>query len=206
MDTLLGKVVEAVTESGRGGRTIVVVVGDHGEAFGEHPGSFTHGVYLYNEGVHVPMLFYQPRLFAPGVVSEPTSHVDIVPTLLDALGVPYDPLALQGESVLRVLRRRYVFMVSPTAATTASVSRHGIKLFIDDRHGRCTTYDLASDPEERRPMGCTGHEEQMTALLMFRRHQDSILFRYNEACRKPGRCPGALAMRGAGPLPGGGHP
>ncbi len=67
-------------------RTVVVVVGDHGEALGEH-GELTHGLFTYASTQHVPWIVAGPGI-EPGVVTQPVGLVDVMPTLLADLGLP----------------------------------------------------------------------------------------------------------------------
>ena len=83
--------------------TIVVVTADHGEALGEH-GERTHGLFAYESTLRVPLILAQvgrsSAVPEEGVVSaEPVRHVDIVPSVLDALSLPAPP-ALPGRSLL----------------------------------------------------------------------------------------------------------
>jgi arylsulfatase A-like enzyme/Tfp pilus assembly protein PilF len=103
-DAALAPLLEPVLESGGGRRgqagrpTLVILTGDHGEALGEH-GEMTHGLFAYEGTLRVPLVFYQPQLFAPRVVADPVRHVDILPTVLDAIGAPL-PATVDGRSVL----------------------------------------------------------------------------------------------------------
>ncbi|MFO0981851.1 MAG: sulfatase [Planctomycetota bacterium] len=67
--------------------SIVVITADHGEEFWEHKGLY-HGKTLYDEIVHVPLVFAVPARSQPQVVDDPVSLVDLAPTLLDLLGLP----------------------------------------------------------------------------------------------------------------------
>ena len=81
--------------------TLVVVTADHGEALGEH-GERTHGLFAYESTLRVPLILAQVGRPSgdEGVVStEPVRHVDIVPSVLDALSLPPPP-ALPGRSLL----------------------------------------------------------------------------------------------------------
>lgn len=79
--------------------TVVVVTGDHGEGLGEH-GELTHGTFAYEPTLHVPLIVAQLPSRGAGVVSDaPVRHVDILPTLLDAVGVAA-PGSLHGRSLL----------------------------------------------------------------------------------------------------------
>ena len=68
-------------------RTIVVIVGDHGESLGEH-GEVTHGLLLYESTLHVPLIIAAPSL-RPRVVREPVSTVDVAPTVADLAGLKF---------------------------------------------------------------------------------------------------------------------
>jgi arylsulfatase A-like enzyme len=83
-------------------RTIVIVTSDHGQGFGAH-GSPGHGHRVYDDTLHVTMLWYTPGLIRParhggGVVS----LADVVPTLYELLGLPA-PHELQGLSLASTL-------------------------------------------------------------------------------------------------------
>jgi len=97
-DAALGPLLEPLLAQAGKGRTLVVLTADHGEALGEH-GEATHGIFAYEATLRVPLILYQPRLFAPRVESEPARHVDLLPTILDALALPV-PAGLPGRSLL----------------------------------------------------------------------------------------------------------
>jgi arylsulfatase A-like enzyme/Flp pilus assembly protein TadD len=80
------------------GNTIIVVVGDHGEALGEH-GELTHGLLLYEPTLHVPMIVAAPSL-APRVITTPVSTVDLAPTIASLAGVAF-PAADGRDLALR---------------------------------------------------------------------------------------------------------
>lgn len=164
-------------------KTIFVLAGDHGEAFGQHAHNYTHSRASYNENYRTPLVLYQPRLFPPRVFTQPTSHVDVLPTLLDALGVRYEPRLLQGESLFQDrFQRRYIFLYG-NEDTISSISEDSIKLQISFKDKSCWVYDLKSDPDEKKRLGCQGHAEQQRALLLYRSHQRGVLRRYSEALR-----------------------
>jgi tetratricopeptide (TPR) repeat protein len=93
LEPLLRPLLEA-----RDGRTIVVLTSDHGESLGEH-GEASHGVFAYESTLRVPLVIYAPRILQSRVVTAPVRHVDVLPTLLDALGISDGP-ALPGSSLL----------------------------------------------------------------------------------------------------------
>ena len=71
--------------------TLVVLTGDHGECFGSPHASWGHGARLYQEGIQVPFVVWNPRLIRKGR-HLPTigSHVDVSPTITDIVGLPAD--------------------------------------------------------------------------------------------------------------------
>jgi len=99
VDTLIGAVLGVLQQEGLLRRTLVAVVSDHGEAFGEH-GTTGHAQDLYGETTQVPFLLALPfQLDEPAVVEAPVENVDVWPTLLDLLGLPPLPDA-DGHSLV----------------------------------------------------------------------------------------------------------
>jgi len=76
--------------------TAIIFTADHGESLGEH-GEMTHGYFAYNATLHVPLMIASPGL-KPGRAAGNASHIDILPTVCDALRVP-KPAGLQGVSL-----------------------------------------------------------------------------------------------------------
>ncbi len=77
---------------------LIVFTADHGEALGEH-GELTHGLFAYEATLKVPLVIWGPGL-QPGKDARPARHVDIVPTVLQALRLPV-PAGLPGRSLLQ---------------------------------------------------------------------------------------------------------
>lgn len=98
IDAQVGKLARGLEERGMADDTILVFVADHGEMFREHD-LVTHARSLYEGEARVPILIHWPGGLEPGRVDTPVSTLDILPTVLDAMGVPPHP-AMQGESVL----------------------------------------------------------------------------------------------------------
>ena len=112
LDHMIKRIVDHLEKQGLLERTILVIVGDHGQAFGQHhPNNFMHYRYSYNENLETPAILYQPALFKPKIFGFPTSHVDILPTLLDAMRIPYSPTAFDGESLFNHKLRRKPYLL-----------------------------------------------------------------------------------------------
>jgi arylsulfatase A-like enzyme len=100
MDRELGRLFDALRADGTLDGTTVLVIGDHGEALGEH-GEATHGSYCFESTLRVPLLLRHPDGKDAGAQSlDVASVADVAPTLADALGLPADPNA-DGRSQLR---------------------------------------------------------------------------------------------------------
>jgi arylsulfatase A-like enzyme len=109
-DRKLGELLAALRSKGLLERTVVVVTSDHGEQFFEH-GSWRHGMNLYDEQVRVPLIVQLPAALARElgvegsgrVIGEQVSLVDLLPTLLEMLGVERG-WPVNGRSLLPLLR------------------------------------------------------------------------------------------------------
>ena len=105
-DHQLGRLLEAIEAEGPSARTLVVVTADHGEGLMQH-GHMGHGLHLYEEAVRVPLIYRWPGVLPAGArVPGPVEHVDLVPTVLDLIGVPRGPDDVQGQSLAAALRGR----------------------------------------------------------------------------------------------------
>jgi arylsulfatase A-like enzyme len=89
-DTVLARLVDGYRARGIFDDTLFVIVGDHGEAFDEHPRNRLHGGYLYEENLRAPLVLVGSRRFPAGGQhsGRPSSHVDVAPTIIDLLGLP----------------------------------------------------------------------------------------------------------------------
>ncbi len=105
MDHQLGRLLERLRAEGVLDKTIVVVVGDHGEGLGEH-NEDSHSYLIYNSTIHVPLIMRIPDYaFAGKVLDESVGTRDILPTLLDMLGLEH-PGSLDGQSMLNLIQGR----------------------------------------------------------------------------------------------------
>jgi choline-sulfatase len=97
-DSALGKFLSYLKAHNWYQNALIVVVGDHGEGLGEHREE-THGIFLYDSTIHVPLIFKLPaRSTAARVVDALVRTIDILPTVLDMVGITQKP-QLSGESL-----------------------------------------------------------------------------------------------------------
>jgi len=97
-DSVVGSMMEVLRRHGLYQNAVIVIAADHGEAFGEH-GEERHGVFLYDETIHVPLLLRLPAgRFAGKRVDDRVALADIAPSLLEAAGIPA-PATMQAHSL-----------------------------------------------------------------------------------------------------------
>ncbi|MDP9268186.1 MAG: sulfatase-like hydrolase/transferase, partial [Acidobacteriota bacterium] len=108
-DAQVGRLVSALKRKDLYQRTMIVLLGDHGEGLGEHDEK-THGFFIYNSTLHVPLIFKLPAKLPAGaspgkarVVADDVSLVDVLPTILNVAAVDV-PSGVQGRSLLPLLR------------------------------------------------------------------------------------------------------
>jgi arylsulfatase A-like enzyme/Flp pilus assembly protein TadD len=187
-DAALGPLLEPLLQAGPKGRTLVVLTADHGESLGEH-GEMTHGIFAYEATLHVPLILYQPGILRPRIVDGPVRHVDILPTILDALGIGA-PAGLPGQSLLpEAAGKAQPPATSYFEALSASMNRgwaplRGVlkarKKFIDLPLPE--VYDLASDPTESANLAASDPQglEVFRTLLSGLRSGERALARVRE--------------------------
>ena len=176
VDRALGPLFEKLATLSR--PTLVIVTADHGESLGEH-GELTHGMFAYEATLHVPLIVARVE---PGrttartgvVIDAPVRHIDITPTILDAVGADADP-TLIGASLRPVIAGRQtgdrptyfeamtynlVRGWAPLRGVIAERSKY-IDLPIPE------LYDLAADAKETRDLAASARDrvQVLTNLL-----------------------------------------
>jgi arylsulfatase A-like enzyme/Flp pilus assembly protein TadD len=100
-DWIVGQLFDELKHLGVYDRAIVVLLSDHGEGLGDH-GEDEHGVLLYDEAIHVPLLLRLPGAQMAGAAAgAPAQLIDIAPTVLALLGIPLPP-RLRGASLVEL--------------------------------------------------------------------------------------------------------
>lgn len=158
VDRAVGEILAALEDSGRAEDTLVVFTSDHGEMMGDHA-MLTKSV-MYEEATRVPLLMRVPWLGRDQrLIEELVSQVDLVPTILDLLGIEV-PSYLQGENQTPLLlgeqgmgRKHLTIMWhkesrrDSDARTIVSDDRWKLNVYPMDTW---ELFDLASDPFERK--------------------------------------------------------
>jgi choline-sulfatase len=155
-DTLIGGVLDQLGRLGLRERTLVVVVGDHGESLGDH-GEETHSMFVYESAIHVPLIMWRPGLVPAGaVVGEPVRLTDVAPTILDLVGAPALP-SKSGRSLVRAMKGERGTpppVYAETLAPQLMMNWAPLRSVRDERWKlieapRLELYDLQQDPGER---------------------------------------------------------
>jgi arylsulfatase A-like enzyme/tetratricopeptide (TPR) repeat protein len=97
-DAVIGRLLDDLRAAGRLDRTLVVVAADHGESLGEH-GERTHGVFVYDVTMRVPLIVWAGARVTPGASDALARLIDLAPTALDVLGVQ-KPASFEGRSLI----------------------------------------------------------------------------------------------------------
>ena len=102
---LSAKLLTIAAVAGLYDQSLIVVVADHGEALGEH-GEWSHGLFLYDETIHVPLLIKLPAAgSARQTIDSRVGLVDIAPTILQEVGIAA-PATMQGQSLLELMKSK----------------------------------------------------------------------------------------------------
>ncbi len=147
-DRNLGDLYDAVEERGLLDNTLFVIIGDHGEAFSQHHGNRIHSTSIYEENVHIPALWSNPRLFPEQQrVSAYADHTAMAPSLMDLLALP-TPDRWQGHSLLDGERHMARFFTDYSFLYLGL--RDGpYKVIHQVQTGITQLYNIEEDPTER---------------------------------------------------------
>ncbi|MFH1277963.1 MAG: sulfatase [Candidatus Eisenbacteria bacterium] len=179
-DRQLGMVLERLEEMGVLDRTLVVYTADHGEVLYEHDRYFGHDIMLYDPSIRVPLLVRAPGAAKGGtIVNDQVRQIDLLPGILDLLGVHRPDILWEGRSFAPALRGEAleeapIFAeVFPPKPEWKSPPRHGIrygdwKLITVEGEDGVQLFDLAADPGEERNLADeeTAKSAELQALLL----------------------------------------
>ena len=154
-DADVGQFVDALKSSGVYDRATIILLSDHGEGLGDH-GEAQHGIFLYREAIHVPLIVKLPGNDMSGKrVGAPVQLTDILPTVAEIAGFDVPPAA-KGRSLVAIAKDgapadRRIF--SETMYPRIHLGWSDLASLVDATHHyidapRPELYDLAKDPRE----------------------------------------------------------
>jgi arylsulfatase A-like enzyme len=183
-DQQIGRLLDELRRRNLADDTLVIVTGDHGEAFGSPHDSWGHGSHVFEENVRVPLAIWNPRLFhdlspAARHIAEVGSHQDLNPTILDLLGetpAAVPPQSWQGRSLFDRNHPGRAYFLSTNGDYLLAVREGTWKYVFNATLLRHTLYDLAADPGEQHdvsaehPELCESFRQRLTAWV---RHESA---------------------------------
>ena len=154
VDDFVGKLVAGYRARGLDRDTLFVILGDHGEAFGEH-GRSQHDLIIWQEGLHIPAVLAgtplegRPEIAARGTITGVRSQLDLVPSLLGLLGLEVVSGWLDGSTLFRPAPDRVLYH-SCWRSHRCIARRSGERKFIEHYREKSPQYfGLDEDPAER---------------------------------------------------------
>jgi len=177
-DSLIGDFRQALEERGLLASSLVILTADHGEGLGDH-GEASHGFFVYDSTIHVSLIMRRPSGAGGGqVVDTAVSHVDLFPTILDAVGLAA-PKAVHGQSLLPMIAGENVELDRGVYSESLYPLLHYgwaplRAIRTDDRKlisaPRPEVFDIVADPREERDLsleqpGVTGELEKRLSDL-----------------------------------------
>ncbi len=154
-DNCIKGVIDKLKQLGLYDSTLIIITADHGEMLSEHR-EMTHGYYIYQGSMKVPLVFKVPGLSVPRRIEQTVGLVDIVPTVCSLLDIN-GPFEFQGEDISPYLLqdapvdlKRHIYLESLTPTKYKANSLLGI---VNDKYKYIQTtrpelYDIVKDDQE----------------------------------------------------------
>ncbi len=157
-DELIGKIMDSLEARGLAANTLVVVVGDHGEAFSQH-GQFGHGTALYEENIRVPLYFINSTLFQGERKSDIAGMKDLAPTILSLVDIEI-PGFWQGRNLLNTSSDE-TFYFAPWSDYLFGYRKANMKYIFNETRNTVEVFDLSKDPLEKTNLFDSVNKEQI---------------------------------------------
>ena len=190
-DHWVGRIRAALEKAGALDNTMMVVVGDHGEAFMEH-GLARHGVDVWEEMIHVPLIVFAGArvrhsipMSLPSRVADTVSAIDVAPTLASLIGITPHP-SWQGVNVLAPeysSQDRPIFSLLQLTRWQEALVINKLKYIYDLTDVQEHLYDLNRDPGERDDLAAEQPERAMLLREMLGAWHVRQLHYYTQADR-----------------------
>ena len=153
-DEAIGFLLEEITRMGLLNNTLVIVTADHGDEFLEH-GGVVHSPKLYDELLHVPLIFYAPELGESMVINDLVSLIDLAPTIVDILNIR-KPEKWLGKSLFPLIKGEKARKDNTVISEAFANGKRKIacrikkwKLILDEEKNAYELYDLENDEKEK---------------------------------------------------------
>ena len=207
-DHLVGRLLQMFREADRYDDAMIVLTSDHGEGFFEH-GRFLHTRLLYEEFLRIPFIIKWPAALDGfmSTVDADVSLVDLVPTLVDGLGLNGDLEGFQGRTLLPlafdgVPSTRSLFAqtrgvargdATPRPSSALVAGRH--KVILTESSGAVELFELSTDPTEQNDLGDTATFRAQLLLQHLRLQQYRSALALSQHVQQPDELPDAETIR-----------
>lgn len=182
VDAFVHNVIEMFKKKGLYEKTIFVILGDHGEGFGEH-GRRQHDNVIWEEGLHVPLIVHAPGRWPRGKrVPYLVNQLDVIPTIADLLGYDIADATYPGESMNQLDRQRTIRAHCwYERRCMASVFENEKFIYHFDQQPD-EFFDLAKDPLEKNDVAETleDAEARRSDLIMWRARVNALYRAHNQ--------------------------
>ncbi|MBI3465263.1 MAG: sulfatase-like hydrolase/transferase [Planctomycetes bacterium] len=186
VDRQLGRLFDGLRERDLAEETLVVVTGDHGEAFGSPHRTYGHGGKIFQENVRVPFMLWNPPLFRGERRQTVGGHVDLNPTVLDVLGIPAAD-SWQGRSLFDPSHPSRAYFYAANDDYLLGVREKNWKYQFNATLGRDELFDLGRDPNEQtnlaegEPQRCRDLRQRLAAWVDYQQRHIARLQQHGAA-------------------------
>lgn len=206
-DQQVGRLLDELRRLPSSENTIIVITSDHGESMAEHNVPLgTHGIALYRELLHVPMIFYIPDN-AAREVGGAVSNLDIVPTLAELCGIDVHDLSFEGRSLVTQLfsgradHQRIVFAETNAPGKQRAAISEAWKLIYYINSNVYELFDLAADPWEHANLAPNNPPALATMQAALQNWMDRVLYARDPNFNQAYRYLGDVIAKEAPPVP-----
>jgi arylsulfatase A-like enzyme len=162
-DHHVGRLLDRLENAGHLEDAIIIFTADHGEEFLDH-GGLGHTSTVYNELINVPLIIKWPGTESPVRSSRYVAHVDLLPTLIDYLGIPGGS-QVSGLHLGSRPSDAPIFSETRRYQKVSAVIQDGVKLVYDERDKSARYFDLAADSSELAAVAEVHNAEVFLAAL-----------------------------------------
>lgn len=153
VDLAFERLMQGLEQRGLADDTIVAFVADHGAPFPKVRRASRGKRLVYENDVRVPAVLFAPSVFAGSAATDRLgTHVDLLPTIADAMGVAPHPRWRGRSLVADDFAPQRVFLGGFTTTEHIGIVDGDVKTIVDRRRRTVEIYDLASDPREQRDL------------------------------------------------------
>jgi len=201
-DAALGQLVQGLKERNLLDDTLIVILGDHGEAFGEH-GQYSHASEIYEENIRIPLYFVNPRLFSGQTADRIVGMSDVAPTIADLLNLNV-PDSWQGKSIFSENHPNGVMFFTAWNGMQIGYREGSTKFVLNANTGSRRLYDLAADPDERndlsksQPEKLAAARDKLASWVRLQEHRTEVILGSSTESHETAGGPSTISIRASG--------